>query len=515
MSAVEQFPDLPEPGRRELVQLVGGRLHEYAVVAEQLVSAEVYVRGATLARIGLPAELPSAERQGIERNERQSVLISVSAEYLRRRLTELADFQVYRRREKEWMSVDCPKDLAANIIGMGDWPNFRPLTAIASAPFIRPDLTICDTPGYDAATGVYLQPAYEFPTIPSEPTREDADAARAFLLEPFGEFPYAAPEHKAVFAAHVLTATVRVTLPTSPLFFYSAPTAATGKTLLARMPSFITTGVDPALHPHTDDGEELRKVLFASLLAGDSTLVFDNVPNGMKIRSPVLCGFLTAPTFGDRRLGVSENRKLPNRVVVALTGNNITATGDAARRSLVCRLDANAESARGREFKIPNLVEHVTRLRPQLFAAALTIVRAYIVAGCPRQAHALESFENWSQLCRDPLMWLGMANAVDSQEGETDEEIDVLRAAFKALATAYGPREFTARDLADAMGPPAMGVREALASAGCSDPGDAIKVGYWLRAARDKVAADLKLRSRSGHQSIGTWRLTRMKSGGA
>lgn len=491
---------------RNVIRLEPGRLHEYAAACERLLAEEAYVRGGALTRIGTAPELVQVG-PAIKRDERQAVIIPVTAEHLRRRLTELAEFQVYRRREQEWVPVDCPKDLAANILGTGEWPAFRPLTAIASAPFIRPDLTICTTAGYDSSTGVFFRPSQTFPAIPASPTRAEAEAALATLLEPFSEFPYAAPAHSATFLSNVLTAAVRVTLPTSPVFVYSAPNAGSGKTLLAKMPNLITTGIDPAMRPHTDESEELRKVLFGALRAGDPTLLFDNAQNGMKFRSPVLCGFATAINYADRPLGSSDSRTLPNRAIVTVTGNNITPCGDLARRSLVVRLDVNAESTKGRRFKIENLLEHVLRERPKLLAAALTIIRAHTTAGSPATATPLASFENWSRLCRDPLTWLGMADAVDSQESETDDEVDATRDAFKALALAFGTREFTSREITETMGPTATELRDALTTAGCSDSDDVTKVGYWLRANRDKVAAGLKLVAKSGHSGRPKWRV--------
>src|ERR1019366_9055548 len=114
----------------------------------------------------------------------------------------------------------------------------------------------------------------------------------------------------------------------------TAPTVATGKTLLSKSANIIATGNEPAIRPYTEDSEEQRKVLFSSLLAGDSGLLFDNVPSGVKVRSSVLCAFSTAVVYADRKLGTSESHTLANTVLVALTGNNITPAGDLARRSL-------------------------------------------------------------------------------------------------------------------------------------------------------------------------------------
>lgn len=232
------------------------------------------------------------------------------------------------------------------------------------------------------------------------------------------------------------------------------------------------------------------------------------------MRAPGLCAFVTSPTYSDRILGASETRKVPNRCTIVLTGNNITPTGDLSRRSLVCRLDANAETARGRTFRIRDLRGHVRSERAQLIVDALTIARAYAFAGRPDVAHPLESFEQWSRLVRDPLVWLGMADAVASQETETDDEVAPLQTAFAAIAAATQAQEgtFTAAQLAAtlAFAPPGQtsALRDALINAGCSEPGDATKLGYWLRGNKDRVASGMKLISdKQAQRGVASWQL--------
>lgn len=475
-----------------------------------MLADDLYLRGGQLVRLGTAAELPNgASKSEPQRVDPQAVIIPANQEFLRRELTRRATFQVYRRREDEWVAVDCPAALASNILKVAESPHWRPLTAIARAPFLRPDLSVCEAPGYDAATGIYYQPSQTFPPIPTAPTRSEAQAALEVLLAPFDEFPFQSESSRSVFAAHVLTAIVRPAVGTTPVFFYTAPTVATGKTLLSKGANLIATGNDPALSPYTDDANEQRKVLLSTLLAGDSGLLFDNVPNGVKVRSSVLCAFATASVYSDRKLGTNENKGMVNTVLVALTGNNLTPAGDLARRSLVCRLDADAETRRGRTFCIPHLVTYATEHRAELLVAALIVIRAHAVAGQPRVARPLESFETWSQMVRDPLAWLEMADPVDTQELEADDDVEAVRAAFTAIASVFGTEKFTARGLAGRYGPDGDILRAALETAGCSDAGETTKVGYWLRENRDKVAGDLKLiRSMvTAHGGVAEWKL--------
>jgi putative DNA primase/helicase len=49
-------------------------------------------------------------------------------------------------------------------------------------------------------------------------------------------------------------------------------------------------------------------------------------------------------------------------------------------------------------------------------AAALTIVRAYIVAGKPDRLRPLPSYGPWSDLVRNSLVWLGRADPMATME---------------------------------------------------------------------------------------------------
>jgi hypothetical protein len=484
-----------DSGQRQEIHLMAGALHIYADTVERLITSDVYVRGQKLARIGTAPELAVSSRADIKRADDQRVIVPVSPEYLKRRLASLADFQKFDRRGKKWYSVDCPGDLVTNIIGYGDWQNFRPLEAIATAPFLRSDLSVCSTPGYDPASRVYFAPNAEFPPMPESPNKDDADAALERLLEPFKEFPFATEEAKAAFLSHILTAAARHAIDTRPIFTYTAPLAATGKTLLAGMPVRIADGTEPGMKPFTDESEEIRKVLMSVLLAGDSAIYFDNVPAGTKVRSAILCAFVTAPVYSDRKLGVSESPTLPNRCQIVLTGNNVSPTGDLARRCIVVRLDANAESARGRDFAIADLKAHVRARRPQMLIDALTVICAYALASDPVSLRPLESFETWSRIARDPVAWIGYGDAAATQQLETDDETAPLIDAFEALAARDRfQNAFRASDIATGCNAyDGDDLRHAIEAAGCSDATNAKVIGYWLREHRDQVAGHRKL----------------------
>ena len=85
----------------------------------------------------------------------------------------------------------------------------------------------------------------------------------------------------------------------------------------------------------------------------------------------------------------------------------------ANRRTIVISLDPACERPEEREFKSQPLVE-ANQNRSKIVLAILTIMRAFVVAGSPRQAIPLGSFEEWSRRIRDPLIWLGQPDPCES-----------------------------------------------------------------------------------------------------
>jgi hypothetical protein len=209
-----------------------------------------------------------------------------------------------------------------------------------------------------------------------------------------------------------------------------APAAGTGKTLLARCIGIVATGSDPAVLPPADDDAETRKRLFSALREGARVLLWDNV------REPLGCAaldaFLTAGTFSDRILGVSETATLPNRAQFIATGNNLRLTGDTCRRIFLARLDAQSETPYARDFDFCP-AQRIEVERTRYVVAALTIIRAFIVAGRPKLgAGRTASFELWDDLVRQPICWLKslVADANGSDLPALDDPLKAAQQAF-------------------------------------------------------------------------------------
>jgi hypothetical protein len=413
------------------IRCYGGSLPQNVADAERLLGEAtcrepahgVYQRGGVLTRI---ARLPVATAaDGIQRAAGSLQILTAGPDFLRLRLTEIADWLKFDKRSGEWAPTDAPAAVARTLADMaGMWPHTRNLAGIIEAPAMRPDGSIIARPGYDAESGLYLDPGEtSFPAIPQRPTKRDAVAALDLLLEIIAGFPFVDEPSKAVTLALLITPLIRHAVRAAPLTAISAPKMGSGKTLLSHLPAYIATGRPPALMAQADDPNEEKKRLLALLLEGSPVTVLDNCERPLK--SDALCTALTETTIRDRVLGSTRTISVPTSTAWLYTGNNLRIDGDLSSRTLLCTLDPQCERPEEREFEIDLHVD-VPRRRGQLAVAALTIVKAYLAAGAPRpHIPNFGRFEAWSRFTREPLVWLGMADPCETRR--TVEARDLVR----------------------------------------------------------------------------------------
>lgn len=347
------------------------------------------------------------------------------------------------------VAADPPVLLAKLVVKNG---RFRRLLRITRTPTLRADGSIVAEPGYDARSALIYLPDADYPAVPAEPSLDDAKVALARLVLPFRSVPFMGEVDKAVLAALVITLFTRHLYGNAPAFMFRASEAGTGKTLLVDAAAVIATGIEAsnAAAAVVDDPQELRKLLTSWTLAGVPLGLFDNFKRGYRIDSPLINKFLTTAIHSDRLLG--GNNDLSARVVttIALTGNRVETGGDAVRRTLVSDIDAGEEHPEDRVFDM-HLLTELRRDRVELVIAALTVLRAYVVAGKPTQEACrvpLGSFEEWCAWVRHPLVWAGCADPVASLQKTraTDEERSDLELVMTALHDVFGKERFTAKE---------------------------------------------------------------------
>jgi primase-like protein len=464
------LPELPIP-ERPIFRIEGGNLPHLMEKAEQLLNPILYSRGGQLVHV------------------RGDHVVAVSAAWVARVLTEEGYWEKYDARSFDWKRIDCPDKFASQFVNLGEWKGINALDAISSAPFIRKDGTICEQAGYDMQSRTLHDPTDTFPVVESHPDRDRAAQALVSLLRPFDQFPFVSDGARSAFAAHILTEASRLSVDRVPMFWYTAQAAGIGKSLLADMAALIVHGRAPVPRSWPNNSDELRKALYAYLLSGDRSIFFDNVPRGVKARAAELCALITSDAWSDRKLGVSEGIEVQNLAVLSASGNNVTPTGDMARRSIVVRLVTQDTN---RKFDIADLRAYVREHRPQLLVDALTILHAYRLSGATVDVLPLASFEQWSRRVRNALIWLGMPDPVLTQEDETDDETQSPLGAFVQLAELIGDQPFSSTEVSQLAGNHDK-LNQALIDGGCAEPFSSRKVSYWLRDYRDCVVGGWKL----------------------
>ncbi|MCX5747105.1 MAG: hypothetical protein NT062_31935 [Proteobacteria bacterium] len=390
----------------------------------------------------------------LKRAEGEPTIAVVRPNRLREMIGAAAEWFKFDGRSEKWKPSMVPDWVAPTLAERDQWA-FPVLDGVSDAPVLRVDGSIHDVPGYDAVTRmIYAPGSVRWPTIKASPTHADAVAAMVELGEPFCNFPFLAPSDLTATIALTLTLIGRCAIPgPTPMFVPGSTVAGTGKGLVSDAAGLIATGRETAKTPPTQDDAEMRKRLLAIALSGVPLVVIDNVDGFLG--TPSLDSALTADVISDRGLGGNEMHAAGWRAVLVATGNNIQYRGDLGRRVVPIDMDPQMENPEDRHgFRHPDLLGYVRANRPRLVVAALTILRAYCLAGKPSHGNpAKGSYNAWDGLVRGAIIWAGGADplgGVARVRASGDADKDDLRALLVAWFEALGSRDVTATDLIEA-----------------------------------------------------------------
>jgi hypothetical protein len=398
-------------------------------------SDRIYQRGGELVHVVQDSEPPRHLRRerSIATDEIVSAprIVGLPLPGVREILTTVVTF--VHETKGELSAIHPPDFVVKQVAARGQWRGIRPIEAVVESPVLRPDGSVLQVTGYDARTGLLLFPKVEFPPIPDSPTYDDAIRARDELLEIFHDFPFPSDNHKSAALAALLTPAARHAISGPvPLFAFDASTPGSGKTLAADAIAATYTGERMTrTSAPTDDGE-MRKVITSIVIAAEQFALFDNIPNGERFGSASLDAALTGTSWSDRILGQSRmTGSLPLTTIFFASGNNMSWGGDTSRRVLPIRLVPAEEEPESRSgFRHPELLRWVAAERPRLAVAAVTLLRAFFVAGCPHGSlPEWGGFSEWSQIVRAAVVWCDMADpAVARQEAKSnDRKVSELR----------------------------------------------------------------------------------------
>lgn len=517
---MNSFVNMPECADAPVIEL-GTDLHR--VVSEScsalVADRDIYQRDARLTRIVRVAE---ADALAEHMSAGTPQIRGIETPTLKERLTAVATFKGWAKKKtadgEEMVLVRKlpPADVVHAVAARGEWPGIRVLTGVIETPSIRPDGTLIDVPGYDVSTGYVYLPHRQYPAVPANPTMEDARCALAALQEPWVDFPFTSEAARAVPLAAVLTLVARPAINGAvPGIFYDASTRGAGKSLGGRCATIIAHGREAALVTWPDDDpQELEKMLGAFALRGASVIFFDNVVGSFG-GGPIDKVLTATDRVELRVLGKSAVPALQWRALIMATGNNAEIAGDTARRVLVCRLEPSCERPEDRDpstFAIPDLERWCVENHPRLVVAALTLLRAYVVAGRPRQdVPSWGSFQAWTDLVAHAIRWAGGPNVLATRATVSSDE-DERTAALRTLLAKwqkFAPEGMTARAVITALYPADRMSGRDVTPDGWDDLREAIEtlapppkanarpntntLGYALRKAKGRVLGGLRL----------------------
>lgn len=377
----------------ETIQLVPGERANYAALCARILASrgEIYVRGSSLVQIESDGRLTALGTYEMLANLDRNFRFEKPGT---------------GRRSTTMLTTDAPKELATLLLEAFT-TGFPRLKTVLTAKCMEPKThRIIEAPGYDAETQSYLLLSESAP-LNADPSIEEVRNAVAELWSPVRLFAFESATDQAVMLSALLTAALRPLLPTAPAFAFDAPVQGSGKTLLVKVLAKLATGFSPAMSPHSDrrSDDELRKKLFAMLLAGHGTIAIDNIVG--EVDSPSLAALLTSEDYTDRVLKESRTETVPSSALILLSGNNLALKGDLPRRVLKCRINPQTDTPYEREFDFDPL-DVVHARRQKLVDAALTVITGFLRHhnGDRLGKGRMASFEVWDDIVRQTVCWL-------------------------------------------------------------------------------------------------------------
>jgi len=388
------------------------------------------------------------------------------------------------------------------------------VSGIAEVPTFSETGILCDHRGYNPENRVYYSPppGLEIPPIPEDPTEEDVRQSIELLLEPLADFPFESESDRANAVGLGFLPYIReIVGPLTPIHLFEAPIHGSGKTLAARMILTPALGNIPFVIQADDD--ELRKRITALILSGKTVFFLDNVTR--ELSSSTLANSLTSPYLTDRILGKSMEISVPNRMVWVITANNISMSGEIARRTIRARIDPNTDRPWLREgFRIPNLETWILSNRGRLIGAALTIIRRWVADGMPPfQGKPLGGFERWSRMVGGILECAGIKGFLGNLD-ELYETVDNENAIWREFVDAwwkeYGDEPIGTRDLF-----PLAEKIDGLDLGTGSEKSQKVTFGKLLQKKRNTVVGEHRITPAGTKGRLNKWRLISTRPGSA
>lgn len=498
-----QTPDMPLPR----IEVVPGKIGETLATVETLLadSGRFFQRNGKLVEI-------RADIDG-----RGCDVKAMTIESLQVALAAMSEWWRFNARSSAWKPCDPNAAVCRLLINGSSLSRLKPLKGVASQPHLRPDGSLCLSPGYDEATGIFGAFDARGITVKANPGTEEARAAVAELEDLLSEVAFATKQDLAAALSAILTAAVRPSLPHAPLFHVTAHQPGSGKTYLCDLIALFAGPKPPSQASFPGSNEECGKLLLSQLMRSPAVIQFDNLTTDIKPHDK-LCSALTSDLIEGRVLGSSSTASVSTRALFLSSGNNVMPMADMGRRTMVIRLDPKVEMPSARTFARPNLLADVRSERTRYVTAALTVIRAWLASGATTvSCSPLGSFCDWSKWCRESLIWLGYEDPATGlfESLQSDPDRLLLGRVLQGWKSLYGASVVMLRSVVPAAMrfDPDDDFRDALVEAsGGNDTINVRKLGHWLARREGHIVGGLRLVKAPKTGSAQNWCVVEVKT---
>jgi hypothetical protein len=444
---------------------------------------------------------------------RETRIQEITQPALVRDLAGVATWERFDARSKDWVRTDPPARHAAVLFDALTYPHLPALNGLARQPYFRPDGSLMRESGFESGTGMYGVFDSRAFSISDIPSRAEAETALLELRDLLAEFSFAREVDRSAALTAILTASIRPSLPLAPMFHLRAHMPGSGKSYLCQLISAFATPQWGTPTAFPADDEECRKLLLAEFLRAPAVIEFDNL-TGDLVAHKSLCTALTSAFMTGRILGGSKTVSVSTRTLMLSSGNNVGPVQDMTRRCLTIHLSPECEIPATRTFSRPDLIGEVLQDRGRFVSAALTIIRAWVAAGRPQTlCKALAGYGEWSDLCRQPLLWLGLPDPTESIFDAMTEDPDreALHRFLEAWMASFGKTGAMVRDalrLSGAAGDKSAELRDVLEEvAGDRGAINPRKLGWWIRRHAGRIVDGRRVVRAAGNASSERWKV--------
>ncbi len=321
----------------------------------------------------------------------------------------------FRRRASKRSStfVELPQQTASRMLTYlpaGWWPVLR---GVAHHPVLLPDGRLLTAPGYDPASGWFLQ--WDCPPID---TAAVTPAVALDVWQRLLDYEFVDDASLCTAAAMFIQPFVRPAIsgPT-PMFLVvsdgvdaagAVAGSGAGKTYLPQTVGYATLGREPPMLNPSAWPSEFERQLQGLLALDPEMILLDNVPTEGVLGGSLLHQVLTARESSMVRVVGQAPREVRVRAEWIATGNGVAVDGEQVRRTVLVRIKPGRDLA-ARPYRTADLVEWVSKPTNRALVASV-ICRAiedWIAAGRPKPPRSLASFGSWSDTVGGVLCHVG------------------------------------------------------------------------------------------------------------